>query len=128
MSLHGLNLTKHTCRSFSLHHHLKVEQLKNLTVVIGIYAERVLLCLGLFESFHWSVEADYWFKVYPVSAHLLLPPLIELNDVLLTFPSHSVVLSSDHPHLLGSFWAFSGSTLLAFAFFLLHLLVFMHDP
>ena len=130
VSLHGFNLTSDACRPLSLHHHLKEEQFRNLTVVIGIYAERGLLFLDLFESFHWAMEAEYWFKVYPASARLLLPPLVQLSDVLLAFPPGSVVLASDPPHLLGSFWAFTASTLLVFHFVSPSStrLVFRHDP
>lgn len=107
------------------HHHLKEEQLRNLTVVIGIYAEKGLFFLGLFESFHWAMEAGYWSKVYPASAHLVLPPLVQL-----AFAPRSVVLTSDGPHLLGSFWAFTASTPLAFHFVSPSstCLVFRHDP
>ena len=62
------------------------------------------------------MEAQCCFKVYPASAHLLLPPSVQLGEVLLAFPPRLVVLTSDPPHLLGSSWASTAPTPLAFHF------------
>lgn len=93
------NLTSGACRHSSLYHCLKEEQIRNLTAVTGICAEGCLLFQDLFESLCWTMEAQYCFKVYPASAYLLLPPLVQLSEVLLAFLPRLVELTSDPPHL-----------------------------
>lgn len=67
------------------------------------------------RAFSRQWEQSIWFKVYLVPACLLLPPWAQVTDVLLAFPPHSVVLSSEPPNFLVS----SGH----FTLFLLHLFV-----